>query len=244
MKKFILNIMALVLIAGLFNSCLEDPEPAALEASADVFGQKIVEAGVEKVAPVFWVMGNKELGSVTVAGPGDETWDLEKDSFSERVFNHSPGEGDYAALLDGAGTYTFTVSSTQAEEAPVTVTDELEEEELGAMSVSAANFVNNRLEVEWEKLDGAEGYLIRLYDDNDQLVFVSPQVAGTFTQLSFGPSDTGWVTTSINPQVGEYFRMELVAILYESGVTVNKEYNIQYISIASEDIIWGETSIN
>lgn len=244
MKKIILNTMALVLVAGFFNSCLEDPEPAALEAAADVYGQKIVEAGVEKVAPVFWVEGNKELESVTVAGPGDETWSLEKNAYSERVFNHFPGEGDYAESLDGAGTYTFTISSTQAEEAPVTVTDELEEEELGAMSVSAAHFVNNRLEVEWERLDGADGYLIRLYDDSDQLVFVSPQVAETFTQLSFGPSDNGWVTTSINPQVGEYFRMELIAILYESGVTVKREYNLQYISIASEDIIWGETSIN
>jgi hypothetical protein len=61
------------------------------------------------------------------------------------------------------------------------------------------------------------------------------------TDYAFGVSDTGWANSGDKAQEGETYRVEALAILYESGVTgSNRDYNVQFISIGSTEIIWGE----
>jgi hypothetical protein len=239
-KLIIKSALALITGASIFISCLDDPEPAALDAMPDVFAQKMVKEGEEKISLNFWVQGNKELASVTVEGPEDGTWTLEKDENSNSVFKLLPESEDYTASFPETGTYTFTVTSTQANEDPLTVTDELGEEELEIPVINFIEYENDKLKTNWEPVTNADRYLIRLYDHTDNLIYVGPQLGSSETEYSFGLSEQGWLDPDNKPEEGETYPLELIAIRYESDVDFNKEYNIQFLSITSTEVVWGE----
>jgi hypothetical protein len=235
------SVAAFVLGSVVLTSCIDDPEPVALDATPDVFVQKIVQDSVETYGIVFWVVGNKALDSVTVKGPDDTVWNLEEDPSGNRVFSIYTEEEDYTDSIPDTGDYTFTIKSTQADEAAITRKDELEDDELAAVVIDSTKFKNSKLEVYWQEVDDTDGYYIRLYDDSDKLLYMSARLDDDETDYAFGVSDTGWANSGDKAQEGETYRVEALAILYESGVTgSNRDYNVQFISIGSTEIIWGE----
>ncbi|WP_147372079.1 hypothetical protein [Mariniphaga sediminis] len=231
---------AFTLASVVLTSCVDDPEPAAVDAAPDVFVQKMVQDGEEKYALAFWVLGNKELESVTVEGPEDGSWTLDQSAENKRVFSLFPETENYKDTMPDTGDYVFTVTSTQTDEAPIDVKDELEDEELGMMVIDTTEFDNSKLNITWEKLNEADGYFVRLFDDSDDLIYMSAKVEDSKTEFSFGTSDQGWVDSSNKAQDGETYRLEVLGILYESGATANKDYNVQFISIASTEVVWGD----
>lgn len=224
-----------------FNACIDDPEPAALTVTTDVFIQKTVLNGVEKYGLSFWAFGNKELDSVTVAGPGDETWTLAQDENNSFVFIHFPELNQYTDSMPASGNYTFRVASTQNGEAPVTSVDKLENMELEAVTIDSTQFINAKLKTIWTVVEDADAYVVRMYDEAENLIFIGSGVAGNKTNYSFGTSDLGWTNPANKAENGETYRLEVLAILYEPTSTqANQEYNIQFISVASKQIVWGE----
>ena len=235
------SMTAFVLGSAVLTSCLEDPEPVALDVIPDVFVQKVVQDSVEMYGLAFWVLGNKALDSVTVEGPDDETWALEEDPSGSRVFSLFPEDEDYSDALPATGDYTFTIKSSQADEAAITIKDELEDEELGVVVIDSTEYDNLKLEITWQEVEGTDAYYVRLYDDLNDLIFMSSKLDDDETEYSFGLTDTGWANTSDKAQDGETYRIEVMAILYESGTTsTDRDYNVQFISKASTEIIWGE----
>jgi len=235
------SLVAVVLGSVVVTSCIEDPEPAPLDAVPDVFVQKIVQDSVEMYGLSFWVLGNKSLDSVTVKGPGDATWTLEEDPSGDRVFSLFPEDEDYTDSLPDDGDYTFTVKSTQADEVAITVKDKLEDDELDRVVIDSTKFNSSKLEIFWQEVDDTDGYYVRLYDDSDKLIFMSSILDDDETDYNFGLSDTGWSNSGDKAQNGETYRVEVMAILYESGTnSTNRDYNVQFISIASTEIVWGE----
>ncbi len=224
--------------AVIFTSCIDDPEPPALTVMPDVFVQKQVQDGVEKYGVVFWVLGNKEMQTVTVEGPGDTSWTLEGDNSTSRVFSLFPEEEDYVLMKPAQGDYKFTVKSTQAGEAEITVVDKLESDELDPLVIDTTQFVNNKLKVEWEPVEDADAYLVRMYNESNKLIFMGPKVAKTSTSYSFGMADQGW-SPGVTAETGKTYKVEVLALLYESTSTAtDQEYNIQFISLASTDVVW------
>ncbi|HPF50615.1 MAG TPA: hypothetical protein PK335_03520 [Draconibacterium sp.] len=234
------SVFAVVLASAFLSSCIEDPEPAALNAKADVFVQKVWENGETKYAPAFIVVANKQVDSVNVEGPGGEGWSLGKDGSSSTVFVLFPETEDYTDSLPETGDYDFVITSTQTNEAPLQVTDELDEDTLGAVVIDTIGFENGKLMVEWETLEDADAYFVRLYDDSGKLIFVGNQVDDEETEFSFGPGDQGWIDSSSKAEDGDTCKLEMIAILYESGSTTNKDYNVQFISITPTEVVWGD----
>ena len=240
MRNRKLFIMAgFALIAATFNACLEDPEPIALDVIADVYVQKSIQNGEVKYAPSFWVFANKSLESVTAKGPDNESWDLEKDDGSSMVFSLIPETAQHTDSMPLSGDYIFTITSTQSDEAPITIVDKLENKELGAVAIDSTHFENSRLNVLWTAVPNADNYVVRLYDESEKLIYISPLIANNKTEFSFGNTDSGWANASTRATAGNNYRAELVALLYESTSTSNnRNFNIQFISIASKDITW------
>ena len=234
------SLMAIIIASAFLTSCIDDPEPVALDVLPDVFIQKISDNGTEKYGLSFWVFGNKDLESVTVDGPEGETWTLDQDPANTRIFSMYPESGEYSDIIPATGEYDFTVSSTQMDEEPLTVTDELGDGEIGILLIESTEFINSQLKTSWQAVDDADNYLIRLYDDSDDMMYVSQQIDSNETDFTFGNTSDGWLNAGNLAEPGESYTVEVLAILYESGVTSGKEYNIQCISIATEDIIWGE----
>lgn len=235
------SVGAFVFGALALTSCIEDPEPVALDAIPDVFVQKIVQDSTEKYGLAFWVFGNKGLDSVLVEGPDDETWTLKAEATGDRVFSLFPEDEDYTDSFPEDGDYTFTVKSTQADEAAITVKDKLEDDELDAVVIDSTKFDNLKLKLFWQEVQGTDAYYVRLYNDDDDLIFMSPKLDDDETDYSFGTTDTGWANSSNKAEDGETYRVEIMAILYESGSnSSNRDYNIQFISLASVEVVWGE----
>jgi hypothetical protein len=234
------SLSAIVLISALLTSCMDDPEPIALDAVADVFLQRITEDGEAKYALAFLVIANKNLDSVTVEGPDEVTRVLKKDNTSSQVFSIFPKTNEYTGSLPEIGDYEFTISGTQADEAPITVKDALKNEMLGELVIDSVRFFNNRQEITWETLADAEGYVVRLFDESDDMIYASTIIDENENEYVFGVSTQGWVSSTVRAEEGQTYRLELLAILYESGSTTNKDYNVQFISIASTEIVWGE----
>lgn len=228
---------------GIFalTSCMEDPEPPLLDAVPDVFIQKKVVDDVPKYGVAFWVLGNKGLESVTVEDPNGDTATLESSDSNQQVFSLFPEQEDYTESFPVSGDYDFIVTSTQEGEAPGTFTDELEDGELEAMVLDTVYFEDEKLKTSWQSIESPDTYLVRLYDESENLIFMSSRLDDDETEYSFGLYDNGWTDSSNKPGNGDALRLEVLAILYESGATTeNKDYNVQFISIAAEDIVWGE----
>lgn len=238
-KKTILRVLqTLVFTPLLMVSCIGDPEPPMLDALPDVFIQKISESGEEKYALAFWVFGNKELESVTVEGPEGYSLNLEKDNINPQIFNSFPEMGDYIPEFPKSGTYEFTIKSTQEGEPPFKVSDVLEDKEIVVVSIDSIKFESSQVQVFWETAAGADNYRVRLYNDSEEIIFLSPQLADNKKEYAFSITDDGWAGTDKMPETGDNCRLEVLAILYETGATTNKDYNIQCITIAMEDIEW------
>lgn len=239
-RKLIFTAIFALSVAS-FNSCIEDPEPVALDVISDAFIQKTVEDGEEKYGLSFWVFGNKNLESVSVDGPEDETWTLSQEENNQYVFIHYPEADEYTDSIPPSGDYIFTITSTQEDEPPVTQTDKLESNELEPVTIDSTQFSSSKLKVMWTEVEDADAYVIRLNDDSDNRIYVSPSIANNKTDYSFGITDSGWRNTSNKAEEGKTYRLEILAVLYESTSTqANQEYNIQFISIGSREIVWGE----
>jgi len=206
-----------------------------------VYVKKSLVDGEEKYGLFFWAYGNKDLDSVTVEGPNDESFTLSKEQSSNIVFTLSPDSADYVESMPPTGNYTFTITSTQEGEASITSVDKLEDEELDMAAIDSTAFASAKLKTYWTKVAGADAYMVRLYDDSDELIYVSPQMASNKTDYSFGTADNGWADSSAKAEEGETYRVELMALLFEStSTTGNHEYNLQFISTATKEIVWGE----
>ena len=232
-------VVAMVPAALFFTACVDDPETPALDATADVFIQQITENGESKTALAFWVFANQSIDTVTAEGPDAETWALKKEPTSSQIFSLFPEAEDYSSESPATGTYKFAVSGNQAGEAPLNITDELGSEVLGAMLIDTVGFENSKLTVKWEPLANVEAFLVRLYDGSDELMFVGPKLISTASEFSFGVADSGW--SDKKAENGKTYRLEVLGIRYEAGSTaMNRDYNVQFISMTSTDVVWGE----
>ena len=241
-KRMIWKILlAIITVSVGLTSCLDDPEPVALDPAADVFVQKIMTNGEVQYGVSYWVLGNKPLESVTVETPDNETISLDEDPENNQVFSFFPETQNYTTISPEAGEYTFTVTSTQTNENPVTVTDDVESDELETLVIDSTQFVNSKLQVSWESLENADSYYVRLYNASDQLIFISPQISGSATEYAFGPSDFGWANSESIAETGVTYMVEVVGVLYESGATSSTQaFNIHYLSLDSTEVVWGQ----
>ena len=240
-RKILKSITTLVLSSAVMTSCLEDPQPVMLDALPDVFIQKVMEDSVPKYGIAFWLLANKDIHSVTVSGAGNGDWSLESEALNSRVFSLFPGPGDYTDSIPDPGDYLFTVTSAQADEAPKTFTDKLEETVLEGMIVDTVYFEEGKLNISWQSNDPADAYYVRMFDESNKQVFLSPQIENAETAYSFGLYDTGWTDPGNKAADGESLRLEVIAMLYESDTnSANENHNVQCISIAPLEIVWGE----
>jgi hypothetical protein len=239
-KNSILKLFTLISVSLVLFSCLDDPEPVALDFVPDVFVQKVTDNGQELYAPAFLVFGNKALESGTLEGPSGGNWTLENDSADSRILNLLPEDEDFTATMPETGTYSFTVTSTQTDEAPVTLTDILEDAELDAVVIDTTEFNNSEMTTSWQSVSGTDMFLLRLYDESGQLIYISDQITANQTDYTVRNFDGNWLSSNM-PEDGESYVVELLAILYEQGTSSgNMQYNIQFISIGTSEIVWGE----
>ena len=118
-------------------------------------------------------------------------------------------------------------------------TDYLEKVELEMpVIVSTIYFpINNALKVQWSKNAGANGIILKLLNNERDVLFISNMLLPSSLE-SFISDGTGNWLTLVNP--GDKLILQVQAIAFESDVTEkNSMYNIATISVTEKTIVWG-----
>lgn len=241
MQNFKLLGLVLLMSCSLFTSCdNDDNNENVLEVKVDAITEKKMDGEVVKYAPSFYVYSNKELKSATVKAPGTngKTYTLAAVSSSNIQFVYKPVASDFATEVPTAGDYTFTV--TDKTDAKVTLTDKLTTVTFNIAQISESTFASSKLTLKWGAVTGIDGYVVKLYNQANTLLYTSTTLATTATTFSFGNTDNGWLST-IKGEVGKTYTLSLEAFKYESGALSSlKGYNVEMISIANKSITWAK----
>lgn len=240
--KLVRSIMPVVLaslcVGGVFVSCNDDELPQ-LAANVDALVVKTKIGEEVKYAPAFYIYGNKDMKSVSVVAPGDGTlsYTLSSAVNSKTVFMKWPADADFTATAPAEGDYEFTATSTEEGEAPLKIKDKVGPESLDVPTITSSEFASNKLKVKWESITGVNGFVVQLISEGS-ILFSSPMLQSTTTEFAFGLTDQGWLDVNKRAEEGKTYSLQLKAIRYETGVTYEKEYNIQCLAYIGKQVTW------
>ena len=229
---------AIILVGTVtFTSCkdkIEDP----FNATVDVFVQRVKTETSDKLAVSLYTFSNRELKTVkaTAPGQGAKVYDLAATDGNKQMFSYLPVTADYVNDMPSNGTYSFEV--TASDNSKLTITDLLGTQSLAAINLKTAAFADGKLKTTWDALSGSENYTVKLFSaDGSTLFYVGPALLSTILEFSFNNSTQGWLSGK-SPVVGTDYLVQVLGVKFEDGVTVDKGYHIQFVSLASKIIKW------
>lgn len=232
------GILSLCLGIFMFSSCDKDEDtPVPATGAVDVAIQGIKVDAATKYAIVISASSNYEIKSakVTAPGTGGKVYQLTATS-NKKLFVYVPASADYAAELPVKGDYSYEITTSNDEK--VSGKDAVGDEKTVAIAIKTATMASQKLKTTWDKVQGGDAYQIRLYNANKtELLFQGATLASDKAEFEFGSTTAGWATGK-SPVANTNYVVELIAVKYETGVTTNKEANLQFITLDSKTIKW------
>lgn len=239
MKNFRQVFLGFIMFgAGIFMlaSCNMDPDPVPFDAILDVVVQDMKTGSEVKYAIVVYATANAEIKSVKVTAPGTEAKMYELTAtVNKQQFVYMPEPTDYTPTFPATGDYSFEVISMNEEK--ITGKDAVGNQQLTPIVIKTATMNNQLLKTTWNKITGADAYVIRLYsEDKEELLFNSNLLADV-GEYEFGVTSSGW-SLGNSPVAGINYVVELLGIRTETGVTLDKWNHLQFITRDSKTIKW------
>ena len=238
--KTIFRNTALVLLTGFTIVSCNDNEKQ-LDVITDVYVINKMFDNEVKSAAAYFAYGNKELISVSVALP-NSAGNVALESYPGSIFTMAkePTDSDFKTSALVNGNYSFTIQSADGETQQVP--DLLSYEGLDIPELTKTTFSGTPLilELEWSDVTDADGYVVKMFDTDGELVFNGYGVRGDVNKYTVtGTSNSGlWSTPAVN---GESYVLQLNAFSYDAeGNNSNYVYNLSEISLAETQIVWGE----
>ena len=233
-KKIFIIALPLLIFA-----CGKDDEKPDAEVHTDAYVIRKNIGGEEKAATAWYAFANTRLTSVTVTPPPGvgEPFELEADSLSSYSFFKDPVAEDYKTIWPIESDYQFEVVTREG--LIIQQTDHLEKVEIDIPVISSTIYspINNALKVQWDQHAGADGIVLKLLDNEKDVLFISHMIM-PYSAESFIAEGTGNWFSIVNP--GEQMTLQIQSIAYESNATEeNNMYNIATICISEKIIVWG-----
>ena len=237
----IIGFLAIAAVLLLAVSCKDDTEEEVdFEAYTDVyFLKKRIEQVIKYVA-VYNVYGNSSIASAKVTTPDGEVVELESVPTAVYTYSKIPSEGDYSYTIPSVGDYHFTVISESGqtfEDSDNMVYDDIL---LPVIVTAGYNEVSYSMEVTWQPVEGADAYLVKLLDDDKNIMFNGQLLSGEATEYGFGEYYENWY---ILPYPNMPYTLQLQAIAFDSDATDDDYYyNVKEISVSEKLVVWGTGS--
>ena len=229
-------IVLLGIIIGFF-ACDDDDNTAAFEIIGDVYTIKKLEDNDVIFAKAYFAFGNQPMSLAQVTTPEGEEIMLEPLPGNDNVYSKEPGMNDFTDEIPETGNYTFDVIN---EDIPHQAVDLLEFDflDIPVIDTTYWNEATQTMSVEWDQLEDAESYLVKLSDLDGNIVYVGQLLASVNVKFEIDLSTGSWFSFA---EPGTAYNVELHAFMYEAG-SGNDDYmyNIQEISIGVKELIWGE----
>jgi len=228
------KLALVLLVLGGFASCKDEQETAPFEVTGEVILIKRMIDDEVMYARTYFAYGNQPMqsGEVTLAEGG--TLPLTAADDTKRTWQKTPAIVDFSATVPVIGQFDFTVMNEDIEHM---VSDVLEFNDLGFPTIDSAGYNNGTIRVEWQDVANADSYLVRMVDENYELVFVGQLLNTNYTTYEIASNSGVWSKTPAN---GETYMVEVHAFKFEDGATnENYLYNANDLSIASKEVVWG-----
>ena len=169
------QLMAICVALFTFSSCLESEDPAFQIVPASAFVYQVTEnLGSDeqpeysaRYMPYFQIYSNYQMsqclctssnGNVVLMSPVSNSQNL---MYASSSINYST---EYPA-----GTYTFSATNAEGEQASYTVTISNVEKTLGYINVTELKYENGKITAKWDKVDNATAYAVAIGKSGDIL---------------------------------------------------------------------------
>lgn len=231
MKKLSFAVVASLAI---LTSCNKKEESVTVAGDVYVVTQRSgddILYGLCIHAYSFYAFSNVTVNPVTEPGT---TYHLQGYPGFKTDFYYDTPEAELSTEMPATGNYHFVANF---ENGKTDIDDDiLSADFLVPPVIKECSFdaTKNKAVIEWEKVTGADLYVIKLYDGDD-LVFLSPALDPSLTKVDFGGTGTSW-GQNYTPDAGTNFKMRFSAFKYEAG---GDSYNVQASTFSDATLLWG-----
>ena len=233
------NILLILALPFIFFSCNDEEEEKALELDVDAYIVKRKVDDETKYANAYFAYGTKGIESATVtppAGAGGSV-ELAASASSISVFFREPVMEDFTPMSPAQGNYVFDVESREGE--VLQQSDMLEGEKLEIPEITEVTYQSNieTMTVEWGSETNADGFVVKLLDQNNNVVFISYTLIASAEEYDINQISGNWDGIAY---LGEDYTLQVQAFAVESTATEdNGLYNINEVAIAERTVTWG-----
>ena len=226
------KIISIVLLSLVIISCNKEEDEASGVGDAFTLTKRSGANDVYGLSIYAYTYSSfKSVVALSTAEAG-KTYTLKSNQGYKTNFIYDTPDATYTTTKPVASTFNFTAIFENG------VTDEfqdvLSDKILAAPTIDTCkyNSTKNLLRLTWKPVTNAESYFINI-TDSSALVFGSA-VPVTITAVSISTKVSGWVST---PVAGKTYKVKLYAYLYEAE---KNTYNLQSVSIAETEVVWGD----
>ncbi len=235
-RKLFTSFLCLSIGSFALVSCMKST-PVALQGVADVIIQDMkTDAGI-KYGIVIYASANYDIASVKVTAPGTPGKIYQLTATSNKMqFVYTPLASDYTTDMPVKGDYSIELVTTAGE--TLSGKDVVGEEKLTPIVIKSATMTSQTLKTTWDKVTGADAYVVRLYSANKaELIYSSNYISSDVVDYEFSSSSSGWAS-GVSPVVNTDYVVELLGFKIETGVTDDTANNLQFITVDSKTIKW------
>lgn len=239
-EQFFKGLFFILILNFVIASCTNNDDNDAFEIYADAYIVKKIVNDEVKSAAAFYVYANSGIATVTVTPPldGGEPFELSRSPESSYTFFKEPNATEFETDLPTEGAYQFNVKSTGGE---TIIKDDLLEIiglEIPVIDSTRYSPENFSLKVNWESVQGADGYVIKLLNSSGLTIFISFAIAPTAKEFTINSNSGNW---EIQANSGDSLTLQVQAFAYDSDASTELNiYNIGEITIGEQEIVWGQ----
>lgn len=227
-------LMVFLIVAGM-ASCNDDDDKAPFAVIGETFTLKKMVDDTARYAVAYYAYGNYTITSAKVKLPSGDSITLEGMEGFKQTFYKEPAAADYSKDAPEDGTFTFTVVNEGITHTSTDVLD-VKDFDIPTITELTANTGNTSVTAKWDKVTNADGYVIHLMNDEDEVVFISTFIPNTSDTFVINKS-SGLKDGSL--ESGKTYTVSLRALLFEDTASQNDlGRNIEMISMTSEDVVY------
>lgn len=238
MKKIfnVTNLAILSILLG-FSSCSDDEVELNVLTDAYVI-KKMSDDNVAVYAIAYYAYANKNISTASVLTPDEATINLSASESTPYTFMKEPEEADFLTDIPVEDNYLFDVVAKSEETAQSN--DYLEFDDLNIPSITDTTYdsESNMLNVTWEAVPKCDGYVVRLFDLDGNIIYTSNAINPETAEYEIYQTSGNWFEQAIE---GTSYKLQVQSFAYESDATAGDfAYNLKEISISEKEIVWGE----
>jgi hypothetical protein len=232
------KIVFVFLISFMLVSCFSKDTQTELEVYTDAYVIKKMINDEPMYAITFYAYGNQMMrsGTVTEIGGSGVRIDLGLNPNSIFTLWKWPSESDFRPYPPSASEYQFSVTAESGLNNEST--EYLNPKDIAIPVITKAAFSDNNklIDVTWNPVAGADGFLVKVAEENANIIYTSDGMLPTITNYTINLLAGNWTKPV---EQGNTYTIEVHAFVYEADADdFYKVYNVEEISIGTKSLAW------